>query len=135
MGCGVLKDEHRAAQLLQAGLDKTMGLETHTPREGADPGCCRCQCPSEDVNVSSQTVPCICSESGCTYADWRAVAQEQLRGTLRHSPPHRQFLIHRCSHCFTAVVLLGDFSMVTQPHLGNQGLLPVLWGRRYAPRP
>lgn len=44
-------------------------------------------------------------------------AQGQLRGTLRHSPPHRQFLIQRCSHCFTAVVLLGDLSMVTQPHL------------------
>lgn len=81
MGCGVLKDEHRAAQLLQAGLDKTMGLETHTPREGADPGCCRCQCPSGDVNVSSQTVPCICSESGCTYADCGSGTAE------RYSPP------------------------------------------------
>ena len=37
---------------------------------------------------------------------------------MRHqSPPHRQFLIQRCSHCLTAVVLLGDLSMVTQPHL------------------
>lgn len=53
------------------------------------------------------------------------MAQEQLRGTFRHSPPHRQFLIHRCSHCVTAVVLLGDFSMVTQPHLGNQGWLTL----------
>lgn len=65
----------------------------------------------------------------------QTVAQEQLRGTLRHSPPHRQFLIHRCSHCFTAVVLLGDFSMVTQPHLGNQGLLPVLGGDGMPPDP
>lgn len=73
-------------------------------------------CPSEDSNVtvSSQTVPCLCSEG-----------QERLRGTLRHSPPHRQFLIQRCSHCFTAVVSLGDFSMVTQPHLGNQELLTL----------
>lgn len=55
-----------------------------------------------------------------------ASVQEQLRGTLRHSPPHRQFLIQRCSHCFTAVVSLGDFSMVTQPHLGNQGLLTLI---------
>lgn len=43
--------------------------------------------------------------------------QGQLRGTRRHSPPHRQFLIQRCSHCLTAVVLLGDLSMVRQPHL------------------
>lgn len=46
--------------------------------------------------------------------------QGQLRGTRRHSPPHRQFLIQRCSHCLTAVVLLGDLSMVTQPHLGAE---------------
>lgn len=38
-------------------------------------------------------------------------------GILLHSPPHKQFLIQRCSHCFTAVTLLGDFSIVTQPHL------------------
>lgn len=40
---------------------------------------------------------------------------------MRHqSPPHRQFLIQRCSHCLTAVVLLGDLSMVTQPHLQTE---------------
>lgn len=43
--------------------------------------------------------------------------QGQLRGSRRHNPPHKQFLIQRCSHCFTAVALLGDRSMVTQPHL------------------
>lgn len=50
----------------------------------------------------------------------------QLRGSRRHSPPHRQFLTQRCSHCFTAVALLGDLSMVTQPHLqGGVGVLQV----------
>lgn len=48
-------------------------------------------------------------------------AQGQLRGKRRHSPPHRQFLIQRCSHCFTAVALLGECSIVTQPHLQGQG--------------
>lgn len=65
---------------------------------------------------TATSVSCTCSEPGCTS---KAVAQGQPTGTLLQSPPHRQFFIHRCSHCFTAVVLLGDFSMVTQPHLGT----------------
>lgn len=110
-------DRH-TAKLLQAGLGVTMGLKALEvaqalyPQEEADPGLLVGASASDEdsnVNVPSQKVPASIQSM--------AVTQGQLRGTLRHSPPHRQFLIHRCSHCFTAVALLGDFSMVTQPHL------------------
>lgn len=56
----------------------------------------------------------------------------------RHNPPHRQFLIQRCSHCFIALLLLGERSIVTQPHLeGAAGheLRPPSWGGPPSPFP
>lgn len=48
--------------------------------------------------------------------------QVSVGGILLHRPPHRQFLIQRCSHCFMAFVLLGERSIVTQPHLNTKRL-------------
>ncbi len=48
--------------------------------------------------------------------------QVSVGGILLHRPPHRQFLIQRCSHCFMAFVLLGERSIVTQPHLDTHKL-------------
>lgn len=54
----------------------------------------------------------------CCPGRWRR--QVTVAGIRLHRPPHRQFLIQRCSHCFMALVLLGDRSMVTQPHLNTR---------------
>lgn len=52
--------------------------------------------------------------------------QVNVGGILLHRPPHRQFLIQRCSHCFMAFVLLGERSIVTQPHLKEAELSDVI---------